>query len=237
MKETKQDIINKNDLIGKFCTENIILTDCPKDKLKLDDIYNEFKNINKTSYITLTQFSTYFKDKYHENWNADIRFGKARGGFIKMQFYLGGEDDEQEDISSPLDANTAIQPTNHELLVKENAELKSEIEQLKKKIEALTKQQLKPEVKEEIKPEIKEEIIPDVKLSIEDAIKKFEKDTKDIKLKKNKSTFTMDDLKKKVKVETALKEKKPIEDIDDGYDTDELESSFLTVTKQLKSKK
>jgi hypothetical protein len=234
MKETKQDIINKNDLIGKFCTENIILTDCPKDKLKLDDIYNEFKNINKTSYITLTQFSTYFKDKYHENWNGDIRFGKSRGGFIKMQFYLGDEDDEQEDKISPLDANITIQPTtnNNDKLIKENAELKNEIEQLKKQIESLTKQQVKPEIKEEIKEEIK----PVVKLSVEDAIKKFDIKAKSNN-KKNKSTFTLDELQSKVKTDTKPTEKLPVEDIDDGYNSDELEIDFKKITKQLKNPK
>ena len=229
MKETKQDIISSNDVIGKFCTENIILTECQKDKLKLDDVYNEFKNKNKTTFITLTQFSTYFKDKYHAHWNADVRFGKSRGGFIKMQFYLGDEDDEDEEKISPLDANITIQPpvNNNETLIKENAELKNEIEQLKKQIEILT-----------VKPEVKSEVKSEVKLTVEDAIKKFEKDVKSSKSnnKKNKSIFSLEELQKKVKEDNKPKQI-PIEDIDDGYITDDLELEFKNITKELKSKK
>jgi hypothetical protein len=239
MKETKQDIINSNDVIGKFCNENIILTDCPKDKLKIDDVYNEFKNKNKTSFITLTQFTTYFKDKYHANWNADVRFGKSRGGFIKMHFYLADEDDvEEEEKGSPLDANITIQPNNNDQLLKENVELKNEIEQLKKQIEILTKQQVKPEIKEEIKEDIKEEIKPNVKLSVEDVIKKFESDVNSSKSnnKKNKSTFSLDELQKKVKEDNKPKQI-PVEDIDDGYNSDELALDFKKITKKLKSSK
>lgn len=222
MKETKQDIINSNDIIGKFCQENIKITTNPKDKLKIDDIYQEFKEKNKQSFITLTQFTTYFKDKYNEHWNHDVRFGKSRGGFVRMQFYLGEMDEDEEIEQSPLDNEVKIEPDYK----KENEELKRQIEELKKQVELLSK-----------KPEPQPQIIKP-QPSVEDSIKQFEELAKLKKAeKKNKSTFSKADLEKKVKTEKAIKQAQPIEDIDDGYSTDELEQTFTECIKTIKSNK
>ena len=231
MKETKQDIINSNDVIGKFCYENIKITDCSKDKLKRDDIYNEFKLKNKTSFITLNQFSTYFKDKYQEHWNHDVRFGKSRGGFVRMQFYLGEiDEDEEETESSPLDYEVKLEPDYK----KENEELKKQIEELKKQVELLSKKPEEPQ-----KPDLSKK-----HENIEDAIKAFETNAK-IKTakptKKNKS-LSLSELQAKVKQDEIKKSpNKPVsttmdkvEDIDDGYSTDELESQFIECSKKLK---
>lgn len=70
---------------SKFCTEKLTTTENPKDKIKLDDIYDEYKTNNKFSCITLIQFSKYIKEKYKDHWNHDVRIGTTRGGFVKMK--------------------------------------------------------------------------------------------------------------------------------------------------------
>ena len=63
----------------------------------------------------------------------------------------------------------------------------------------------------------------------------FDKKAKAKKVKTNKSTFSMDELQKKVKEDNKPKQI-PIGDIDDGYSTDDLEMDFKMITKQLKGK-
>ncbi len=177
---------------------------------------NKLKSYGKNDFFKTLEVMGIKATKNNGNWYIVEKYDKLQK-IADDEKWICEYDEYEAEKGHGLDNDK----DNEQQLKKENAELKNEIEQLKKQIEILTQQQVKPEVK------------PEVKQSVEDAIEQFDKKSKAKKAKTNKSTFSMDELQKKVK-EDNKPQKLPIEDIDDGYSTDDLEMDFNMITKQLK---
>jgi hypothetical protein len=154
---------NIEEIVNIICDGVIELIDNKNNKLSIVDIYNACKAECEKSYVELKEFSQYLKKKHRENWNPDLRFGKSkpRGGFIKMRLKVN------------------IPPNNNDRLIKENAVLKIENEQLKKQIEFLNECE-KPEpieinIKLKNKTKRKVNINIEIENDEEEEIKKLER--------------------------------------------------------------
>ncbi len=92
----------KYDNVSRIFDGVIELTDDKKNKLSTDDIYNACKTECQKSCVELKEFSQHLRKKYRDKWNNDIRFGKSRGGFIKMRLKVNInieiENDDEEEI-------------------------------------------------------------------------------------------------------------------------------------------
>ncbi len=206
----------------------------------VEEFINQYRNETKDN-THQSKISTYL----HEDLKVETRrvnnkefngrkyiitYENLKQSFINKKWLL---DEELEDLEANNDKEInvfddgpveklQVNPVDEELK-KENEELKRQIEELKKQVELLSKKPEEPQI---------------IKQSVEDSIKRFEEQVKLKKVeKKNKSTFSKTDLEKKVKTEKAIKQAEPIEDIDDGYSTDELKQSFAECVKTIKSNK
>jgi hypothetical protein len=210
-KETKISIVDTNDLVKGFIESHLIKTNEEKDKIHPEELFESFKMINPSSKITKQQLIGSFKDKgiiFNHNVRSNIDSNK-RGCFIYIKFKEIGNDNDVKYEFGKSEENNALKDEN-KALKDENEALKKDIEELKKQLELLKNPKPVEPVKEEIK------VLPKKKtISLEELEAKTEDKPK---IKKNKSKVKQIDSS----------------DIDDGYDTDELELEFSGMIKNLK---
>lgn len=170
-KETKQDIVDTNDIVKEFIMSHVIKTEDENDKVDLHEIFESFKMNFPTSKISDKLLKGILKDK-GLIFNANVRSPKdsnKRGCFICIKL----KDDNEEGDN----------PKFHELDGKTIREvvLEKEIENLKRQIEDL-QSQLKPVL---VKPEI----------VIKEIIQKAPVNDEDIVVIPKQETETLDDIK------------------------------------------
>ena len=180
-KETKDKVVNINDVIGEFLQDNITITKNDDDRISKIDMYNLFKEANPKSLIDPTQLMSILNNK-----DIEFSFKKRLDG--KQGCYIGVKLKEVGSQNSDIDYGLE----NEEPKKSENEELKQallKIQQLEKQIEDMKKQlnDKKEDIKEDIKVEVKEEVKEDIKEEVKVEVKEDIKEKKK-KVKKNKST-------------------------------------------------
>ena len=111
---------------------NITITKYQDDKISAEELFNNFKEDQKNTFITIRQFRSSLSDRNIE-YNKNLCFGKElkRGGFVGIK-YKEEIEEKENDLDHGLDFGTE----NFKKIIK-NKDL--EIEKLKKEIEELKK--------------------------------------------------------------------------------------------------
>lgn len=205
LKEAEKEIIESNDIIGNFLNQNFEITENDNDQITSVCMYTLFKDKHPNSFIKSSQLVSELKQR-KIGYNPNLRFEGGRGIYLRIK---------QKEIESPLDNAVNYNFGKSEEikeLKQENNLLKQQLEELKKQLELLQK----PVV------EIKQEK-PKKTFTLEEL-----EDKKPVKkVKVNKSIVKTVNKEHKEKIIDSL-------DIDDGYETDELEKQFSSIIKDLK---
>ena len=132
LKQAKNDIVESNDTIGNFLDRNITITKYQDDKISAEELFNNFKEDQKNTFITMRQFRSSLSDRNIE-YNKNLCFGKElkRGGFTGIKYK-----EETEEKENDLDHGLSFGTENFKKIII-NKDL--EIEKLKKEIEELKK--------------------------------------------------------------------------------------------------
>ena len=159
-KETKNNIIDTNDILKEYILNYLEKTEDEKDKLHIEELHDNLKLIYTNSKITKQQLLGSLKDKGLK-YNCNVRKGEKRGCFINIKFkdldkpetkYLFGKNKNPLDEGIVDDNETKLKNEIQELkkrlieLEKENEELK---ELNKKSKKTFTIEELENKIKED----------------------------------------------------------------------------------------
>lgn len=234
-KETKANIVGTNDSVKEFMDLHIEITDNENDKLGINEIHDSFKILHPKSNITKQQLIGKIKDLTRIQYNPNLRFGDHRGGFLKLKFK---EDTDDNKSSSCINNNKQLD--YYDFGAKElNNEMKLQLDKLSKDFDEYKNTYNKSQF-EWFQSQIKKltEELETYKSNnnksnqiVETKKKVFSLEELELKVKHNSSREQTPN-KNKVKVNKSITTPKPeikIEDIDDGYTTDDLELQFKKV--------
>ena len=106
LKQAKNDIVESNDTIGNFLDRNITITKYQDDKISAEELFINFKEDQKNTFITTRQFRSSLSDR-NKDYNKNLCFGKdlKRGGFVGIK-YKDEIDEKVYDLDNGLDFGT-----------------------------------------------------------------------------------------------------------------------------------
>jgi hypothetical protein len=84
-KDTKNEVVNSNDIIGDFIDRAITITGNVEDRIGKEAMYNQFKFLYPKQILTQSQLINQLKDRKIP-YNCDLRSDKVKGCFLTVAF-------------------------------------------------------------------------------------------------------------------------------------------------------